>query len=472
MRIFVRLILIVMCSLAALSCQHEKEQPKQEQKPNIIMMIGDGMGPAFITAYRKYLDDHSTPEVEAVAFDDMLVGTAKTDLRDHEHHVITDSAASATALATGQKTYYEAIAVDLFDVPIKTTMEIAREQGYQTGVVVLSRVNHATPASFVSHNKSRNSYKDLANQYIDDQINGKPKLDIIFGGGQKHFIRKDRNIVDEFQTLGYQSALTWDEFENINEKPAIALLANKGLPYEIDSPVKQRLSKLTEKALGLLDTEKPFYMLIEGSQIDWCGHNNDIACAMHEMADFEETLKIVKTFVDSNPNTLLVLTSDHSTGGLTVGANYELIYDGPKIKYQWIRDFIQPVKASVKAIARDLFHAQEAWYARWLELTGLELSESEQQAFNNIVIGYEVANPITLDDLTDDHREQLRAAMIQINSIINGRSQTGWTTGGHTGVDVNVYSTGKYSERFAGNLDNTRIGKIIRDILIEGNPSN
>lgn len=462
MRVPFRLIFVSICSLILLSCQ-----PQQQKKPNVIIMIGDGMGPAFITAYRKYLDDHSTPEVEATAFDDMLVGTAKTDLRDHEHHIITDSAASATALATGQKTYYEAIAVDLFDVPLKTTMEIAREQGYQTGVVVLSRVNHATPASFVSHNRNRNNYKDLANQYIDDKINDKPKLDIIFGGGQKHFIRTDRNIVDEFQDLGYQSALSWDEFDNITQKPAIALLADKGLPYEIDSPVKQRLSKITEKALGLLAIDKPFYMLIEGSQIDWCGHNNDIACAMHEMADFEETVKIVKAFVEKTPNTLLVLTSDHSTGGLTVGANYELIYDGPKIKYRWNRDYIQPIKASVKAIARDLFYAQEGWYERWVELTRIELSASEQQALRDIVVGYEVVNPITLSDLTDDHREQLRAAMIQINGIINGRSKTGWTTGGHTGVDVNIYSMGKYSERFAGNLDNTRIGKIVRDILTE-----
>ena len=460
MQTFNRYLLLL--SFVMLTTTHQAET-----KPNIIVMIADGMGPAFVTAYRKYLDDHATPEVEPIAFDDILTGTAKTDLHDHEHHTLTDSAASATALATGVKTYYEAIAVDLEYKPIKTTMEIAREMGYQTGIVVLSRVNHATPASFVSHNKSRNNYKDLANQYIDDRINGKPKLDIIFGGGQKHFIRKDRNIVAELNQLGYQSALSWDTLATITELPAIALLAEKGLPYEIDSPVKGRLSKLTEKALGLLDTEKPFYMMIEGSQIDWCGHNNDIACTMHEMADFEETLKIVKAFVADNPNTLFVLTSDHSTGGLTVGANHLLIYDGPKLKYQWVRDFIQPVKASVKAIARDLLHAQAEWYARWLELTSIQLTKAEQQAFTALIIGYEVANPITLDDLTDDHREQLRALMLKINAMINGRSYTGWTTGGHTGVDVNVYSMGKYAERFRGNMDNTKIGLIIKDLLTQ-----
>jgi alkaline phosphatase len=100
-------------------------------------------------------------------------------------------------------------------------------------------------------------------------------------------------------------------------------------------------------------------------------------------------------------------------------------------------------------------------------MTSIPLTDAEQQAFAALIIGYEVANPITLDDLTDDHREQLRALMLQINGMINGRSYTGWTTGGHTGVDVNVYSMGKYAERFRGNMDNTKIGLIIKDVLTQ-----
>jgi alkaline phosphatase len=436
-------------------------------KPNIIVVIGDGMGPAYITAFRNYQDNLATQVKEPLAFDDMLVGTMQTSLDDHEHRVITDSAAAATAIATGQKTFYKAVSVDKDKQPIKTTMETAREMGYQTGVVVLSSVMHATPAAFVAHDADRYNYNELADQYLDDRIDGKPKLDIIFGGGQRYFMRKSRDLLAGFKEQGYQTALNWSEFRELEQKPAIALLSYKGLPFELDSPEKNRLTQLTEKAFSLLNTEKPFYMLVEGSQIDWCGHNNDIACAMHEMADFEKTVQFLKKVVDENPNTLLVVTSDHSTGGLSVGANYELLYKGPSKKYTWEPEYIFPVKATVKSIAKQLLLAQKQWYEKWLELTSLTLTEQEKARFISLTRGYQLDPDISLDDLTDDHRPLLRALMIHINSIINGRSNTGWTSGGHTAVDVNVYSYGKYADKLRGNIDNTDIGKIIQSLLDE-----
>lgn len=436
-----------------------------KDKPNIIIMIGDGMGPTYMTAFRTYHDNLETVGVEQSIFDPLLVGTSRVDLDDHEHHVITESAAAGTAMATGTKSYYSAIGVDKNTNPLPSTLENARKQGYQTAVVVSSTLAHATPASFIAHNESRNNYEALADDYFDERINNNFKVDILFGGGQKHFMREDRNLLAEFNHAGYATAVDWSGFDEISSMPAMAILANDGLPYEIDSPRKNRITGMTKKALKLLDKDKPFFLLVEGSQIDWCGHQKDIACTMAEMQDFANSLEVVLAFIKENANTLLVLTADHSTGGLTIGADYPLIYDGPQIKYKWLSEVIRPIKHSLKYMSRAMFHAQKDWYPVWLDMTSQELSAEEKASFAKVIIGYEVPADITINQLTDDHRPQLRAMMTTMQKIINGRSSTGWTTAGHTGVDVNVYSTGKYAHLFRGNKDNTNIAKAINKVL-------
>ena len=436
-----------------------------KQKPHIIVMIGDGMGPTYTSAYRIFHDDLTTVGAEQTVFDPLLVGTSRIDLNDHEHHIVTESAAAATAMATGVKTYYRAIGVDKNKNPVPSTLENARKQGYQTAVVVTSTITHATPASFIAHNENRDNYEAIADDYIDELINDNYKVDILLGGGQKHFIREDRNLLAEFAEAGYATVTDWAGFEALNSAPAIAVLAYDALPYTIDSPRKNHLTTMTTKALALLDKDKPFYLLVEGSQIDWCGHQNDIACAMAEMQDFAKSLEVVLAFIKENPNTLLVVTADHSTGGLTIGGNHQMLYDGPSTKYKWLTEVIRPIKHSIKYTARALFHAQKDWYQVWLDITSQTLSTKEQATFAQLINGYKIPSNITLTDLTDEHRPQLRKLMIEIQRIINGRSYTGWTTAGHTGSDVNVYSTGKYADLFRGNKDNTNIAKAINKVL-------
>jgi len=254
-----------------------------KEPTNIIYLIGDGMGVAYTSAYRYYHDDPNTPNIDRTVFDDMLVGMSSSYPHD-EHFNVTDSAAAATALASGVKTFNGAIGMDAQREPVYSLLDVAKRKHYLTGIAVTSHVVHATPAAFVAHVGSRASYNSIADQYLDLRIDGKPKLDILFGAGKEYFIRKDRNLIAEFKKLGYSYEDTWDDLNTIKKYPAIGLFEATEMPSALDGKEPLRLAKMTEKALSLLE-KKPFFLMLEASQIDWCGHVNDIACAMAEMHD-------------------------------------------------------------------------------------------------------------------------------------------------------------------------------------------
>jgi len=406
---------------------------------NVIYMIGDGMGPAYLTAYRYYQHNvehgpqNNQQPIANTIFDDLLKGMASTYPDDDT--LVTDSAAGATALATGVKSFNGAISVNRQHIPIGTMMQLAKQMGKANGIVASSQVNHATPAAFVSHNVSRRNYNAIADMYFDYRINGKPVADVILGGGTDYFVREDRNLVTEFKNEGYQYADSWQQLDVLTRKPAIALLDKVGLPAALNTAQPQQLATLTEKALQLLSpAEKGFVLMVEGSQIDWCGHDNDIACAMAEMHDFAKAVAVAKAYVDANPDTLLVITADHETGGMSLGA------DG---KYLWLPEVIQNVTATGRKIADELNAASsdEAALARWLELTKVKLTADEQQQL-----------------LAQRGKEQKDLREVAVK-LVAKYSYTGWTTGGHTAADVPIMAYGKNSEAFQGFMDNTAIAK-------------
>lgn len=403
---------------------------------NIIYMIGDGMGPAYTTAYRYYMDNPDTKVVDPTVFDELLKGMAHTYPDDDTY--VTDSAAGATALATGTKSYNGAIAVDTHKHDLVTMLEIAKAKGKTTALVATSQINHATPASFAAHNFSRRNYDEIADDYIDNKVEGKLAVDLLLGGGTKYFIREDRNIVKEFQKHGYIYLDDFAELDKLTTLPAIGLFADVAFPSAIDAN-PDRLERMTKKALTLLDNqnEKGFFIMLEGSQIDWCGHANDIACAMHEMHDFANAIKVAKQYVDSNPDTLLVITADHSTGGLTLGANGH---------YKWETSAVKAVKASAATITEKLM-SDEDLAAQWSLLVDFKLTEDD------------------LKTLVQAKLEGEKALNKAVKGIIDKASYTGWTTSGHTAVDVQVFAHGHSAMEFVGSQNNTQIAdKLIKFI--------
>jgi len=428
---------------------------------NVIYMIGDGMGPAYLAAYRYYMDNPATKPVEKTIFDQLWVGVATTYPDDDT--VVTDSAAGATALSTRQKSYNGAIAVDHQHAHLTTILEIAKAKGKATGVVATAQINHATPAAFVAHNKSRKNYDEIANDYFDNRVGGKFVADLMFGGGVSYFERKDRHLANEFKAAGYQYSNNWQDFNNITKLPALALLAPVGFPSTLDNPVQQPLVQMTDKALKLLSTQQNgFVVMIEGSQIDWCGHANDVACAMAEMHDFANAIKVAKAYVDQHPDTILVVTADHETGGLSLGA------EGV---YAWNSAVLHKVRKTAANLASTLVQADaKDWPQLWQDNTGLTLSKTEwaqlAARLKAAKPGFMAKNWQQEQDVLEAQAELLGPVSAEIKRLINHYSKTGWTSGAHTAIDVPVLAYGQQAAIFAGQQDNTDIAtKLIK--LIE-----
>ena len=439
-----------------LSISLSKSLPSTLPK-NIIMVIGDGMGPAYTTAYKYFKDNPNTKMVEKTVFDRHLVGLSSTYPAPISG-VVTDSASSATALASGIKSYNGAIGVDVDKKPVQTVLEWAKLQGKKTGVVVTSQINHATPASYLAHNESRSNYNDIADSYIDDGI----KADVFFGGGWKYFIREDRNLVNEFKQAGFHYIDNYQGLTNLpSNKPVLGLFADAGLPSALDDTNKHRLSAMTKSAVHHLKTlqanddapNNGFFMLIEASQIDWAGHSNDINGAMAEMNDLAKTLEYLEHFVDHHPDTLVIVTADHSTGGFTLAA---------KGIYEWNAKPLRTMQYSVNYIAKSLA-SDEITYENTKKLFHFDLTSEEL----NLLI--KTKETQSLDNKNTPQGKKVLTAELtlvkQVKILIDNRTHSGWTTGGHTAIDVPVFAFGKQSELFNGSLDNTDIGKKIFKLL-------
>jgi len=419
---------------------------------NIIMVIADGMGPAYTSSYRYFNDDPLTEHVEETVFDRLLVGSAST-YPARISGVVTDSAAGATALATGFKTYNGAIGLDVNKKSVETVLEFAKKQGKKTGVVVTSQINHATPASYLAHNESRENYNAIADSYLDDGI----KADVYLGGGWKYFLRDDRNLIDEFKASGFQYIDNYNALSDLKEKtPVIGLFADKGLPSALDDSNSHRLSTMTKVAIQQLENKNGYFLMVEASQIDWAGHANDIATAMAEMSDLAKTMIYLEDYVKQNPDTLVILTADHSTGGLTVGANG---------KYEWNPEILRTMESSPVAIAKKI--SEKTITQNLLtELLKFKVTEKEVkkiQLAKNTAID-KLSTYKQLDKKAKSNTKKPMMSQIisgSIKKIIDVRTNTGWTSGGHTGIDVPVHTLGKSSKKIKGKIDNTDIAKQI-----------
>lgn len=270
---------------------------------NVILMIGDGMGleqvGTALAANRGELYMATMP----------VTGIARTYSADH---LVTDSGAAGTALASGHKTNNYVIGVDTAGRPLSSLMDVARSHGLRTGVAVVCRLNDATPAAFCCHNKDRDAAEEIAAGYPACGV------DFIAGGGLKYWCgRSDgRDILSEMTAAGYRTCLTPDELDATEELPVVAVLDSLELPTAPGRGDKFR--GMVRKALELLDGGQGFFLMAEGSCIDdWC-HANRIDRAVEEILDFDRTVGDVLRWAAADGHTLVVVTADHATGGLTL----------------------------------------------------------------------------------------------------------------------------------------------------------
>ena len=272
---------------------------------NVIYMIGDGM--ALPQVYAAMLASH-----EKMTFSQFpYIGVVDTHSASND---ITDSAAAGTALASDHKTNNAMLGVNPDSIPVKTVLEVMAEQGKETGIVVSSYVTHATPAAFYAKVPHRKQYEEIAVQMAEN-----PYLNLIIGGGMKHFNqRKDSlDLVARMENeLGWKVYDTLDNIDITCKKYAVMANDNH-MP-----PAAERgdfLPRAVKTALKTLDSaENGFFLMVEGSQIDFACHGNDSTWMMDEMLDFDYAIKVALDYAKEKGNTLVVVTADHETGGLTL----------------------------------------------------------------------------------------------------------------------------------------------------------
>ncbi len=349
--------------------------PLVEDKPikNVILLIADGTGIAQISSGQLnlvgadgYLNLQRMP----------ITGIVKTQ---SSNSLITDSAAGATAYSCGMKTDNGMIAFLPDESHCKTLLEIAEEKGMSTGLVATSTITHATPSSFAAHVRSRGNQTGIAEQYVNSGV------EVFLGGGREFFIpqdedgssRKDnRNLIEEFESKGYEYVSTADEMMGSTSEKLLGLFANSGMDSENRTPT---LGEMTNTALSNLSTnENGFFLMVEGSQIDWAGHGNNAEYAIREMKDFDDAVKVALDFAVENGETLVVLTADHETGGMTMMNSSE---DAQKLRVEWVTDYHTAVPVALMAYGP---HAIQ--FSGWNDNTDIGIKIAELMNFGEFPI--------------------------------------------------------------------------------------
>lgn len=302
-----RLILLSLIVLSAMMLvpAHAAQAPK-----NVILLIGDGMGPAQVTLARLTLG-------KPLSMDSMPVGGfAKTQ---SANSVVTDSAAAGTALATGHKTNNGMISTLPDGTKVGTILEAAEKLGKSTGLITTVTITDATPAVFASHVPTRKDQAGIAPQLVQE------KVDVILGGGREFFTPKSQagskrtdetDVIGQAKAAGYQYVDTRDALLAAKGTEVLGLFEDAEMTTEAPEPT---LAEMADKAISILSQDKDgFFVMIEGGQIDRKCHANDAPGAVKQTIDFSDAVGKALEFARTNGNTLVIVTADHETGGLTL----------------------------------------------------------------------------------------------------------------------------------------------------------
>lgn len=341
---FTTALLLAILSACASQPQLTSTKPSAQQtvKPvkNIILMIGDGMGPqqlGLLQSFAKHAKSSPYANQKSAIEQFAESGRVSLSMTNPVDHLVVDSACSATQLALGQASNSEMIGLDAQGHPQQTILELAKSKGLRTGLVSDTRLTHATPASFAAHQ----AHRSMENQIAQDML-AQNDVDVMLSGGLRHFLpksaqslppalleaglplkskRKDnQNLLHQAAQQGYQLAFNQNQLANIQQGRTLGLFASSGMQDGIAShntPNQEpTLAEMTQKALSLLSqNDQGFFLMIEGGQIDWAAHNNDAGTMLHELLKFDQAINTVYQWAKDRDDTLVVITADHETGG-------------------------------------------------------------------------------------------------------------------------------------------------------------
>ena len=419
---------------------------KPTGKRNMIFMVSDGMGPASLSLTRSWKQYESgLPIDDVLVLDQYMIGSSRTRSTSS---LVTDSAAGATAFSCGAKSYNGAISVLPDHSPCGTVLEAAKKAGYMTGLVVTTRITDATPACFASH-ANRREYEDLiAEQEVGYYPLGR-QVDLLMGGGRCHFLpnttegscRADgKDVVEMAKKNGFRYIDNRKELDDLTdlgksiELPMLALFADHDIPYEIDRihmadtyPSQAEMTKAALNALSAAtkDSDKGFFIMIEGSRVDHAGHDNDPAAQVREVMAHDQAFAAALDFLQKDETEgVLVSTSDHETGGLSTA--YQLHDSYPE--YHWFPSVLANVSRSATFVGNQ--------WNEWVNGDGANVNRlyKRQYIHNDLARKW-----LGITDSTDEEADAIIDAkpnwppFYLFGEMVSRRAQTGWSTHGHSG---------------------------------------
>lgn len=415
---------------------------------NVILLIGDGMGVSTMSLARWYKDG------QPLSWDQYVCGLVRTYSADEP---ITDSAAAATAMATGHKTktgFLSVLPDEMNRAPVATVLEGARLSGKSTGLVVTCNLQHATPAAFAAHYPRRSDYETICEQIVYNQV------DVLLGGGLKYFTgRKDReDLLQVLKQKGYMIITSPEELKSASSSRLAGLFAEVDLSYDLDrDPTREpSLAEMTETAIkNLSRNKKGFFLMVEGSKIDWANHDHDPVGSVADMMAFDRAVKVALDYALKERNTAVIVVADHSTGGLTIGNDRSSSKsDGKKVG-----DFINPLKAAS------------------LSAEGLE--KLLRPGMTEVEVKAIIGDRYGLGDLTEDELKAIMDYLAEaarnpkqsgnfksiVGSMMSKRAMIDWTTGGHTGEEVALAVYHPEGLRPTGVIENIDIARYVAGLM-------
>ncbi|MGZ7148966.1 alkaline phosphatase [Bacillus sp. BC08] len=423
----------------------EAEVKKVERQPkNIIIMVMDGTSSSATTLARLY-------KGKSLALDEMVTGGVRTYSAES---AITDSAPAATALATGKKSNsgYVGVLPSIVSSPglkpikeedklrpVANVLEGAKQTGRATGIVATAEIQHATPAGFSAHHVNRKHFDVIAEQQVYQNI------DVVLGGGKAALLpikRKDgEDLVKVIQDKGYDFVETKDALLNSKSNKIWGSFSHHALAFDMDreaiNPEQPTLSQMTEKAIQTLSKDKGgFFLFVEGSKPDWAAHVNDPIGMISDVLAFDNAVAEALKFAKKDGNTMLIAVADHGNSGISIGnRNTTKGYNTTPVSA-----YIDPLKKA--------------------KMTLEGVTHKINNDLSNIV---EVAALYGLNNLTEVEKEKLKVVRKKsdmgpiLTTLLANRANIGFTTGGHTGEDVFLYSYGP--KKPYGLIQNTDIAK-------------
>ena len=451
--------------------------PAQAQQAKYVFyFIGDGMGVNQVLGTEMYQSElKGEIGVTPLLFTQFPYATVA-----HTYSAtngVTDSAAGGTALATGSKSKNGGIGVTKDLVDVTSVASWAKANGYRVGVSSSVSVDHATPASFYAHENSRNNYYQIGLDLFEANFDFYAGSDFLDPTNQK---AKDGKTYDNLYDLtakaGYTLARGYKEYQKKAKKAEKMILFqpeaasakdNSAIPYAIDRQKgDMTLSEITRAGINFLskNNDKGFFLMVEGGKIDWACHSNDGATALTEVQDFDNAIKVAYEFYEQHPEeTLIVITADHETGGLSLGTgSYDLNLQALKAQKVSENGF-----TSILNGLRKKYKNQVPWevvqqalkdnFGFWGSVKLNEKQEARLKAIYDKSFGNQ---PVDLEKSEYLQNEPLAG---EAKRILNSIARLGWNSGGHSAGFVPVFAIGAKAELFQGRLNNTEIPEKIAE---------